>query len=858
MSALQQGLAQNIHEDNVAKIRQQYRSLGAYDNAAKIQMVKDTSLNPFLFDDPFDGLTNSLSRWAQEAPSYAGKDDKTKAEVAEHYYDNVLAPMYQHMKAPPLEKDVWMSQAWGQALKYDPAQSYHSKVVHGLVESLPGMLAPAARTGQFVANVLGMPVAAFADSVKHGDFSGITGFVNLYMNMHNRVPKEGFFKAVESEGEKAPILGEWGKFDKDVANYNSFWHDVTPDRSFTEKATSFVAENALLLPLFGGLTAANEAGIGLVKAAAEGVPYVANLTEALGATKSGQFASRFLTYGSEGLIWGLATRKDNDKKNAWQDALTFAAMGSVFSLLGKKGAKLEPPKGIDNGSGTRGGDGSGRVEATPTPRPPGPSSLSRSHILNGEYIYDNDTPGNLHEFLPVGEDRSRMLEAHQDALVVSKGERYASIDEIYQDHREEMAHNIAVGGMSVQHAIFEEALDHIAAWGQHIDTPETKTFMERTLQRDSARFKPVYSSMQMMLRHLKENNLSTDVIKHPLEHEKEYLGLINFVKQQSYRAAAEMNVHVPEVVSASAESLAKKAPGTAPEQAKGFVAKAAETKEVTGSVNAANNAVKTPPRRRMDSKFEYDAKGNPTAYSMNISYDWKVAKENLAKAHGGSAKDASSNKFWKDFVESTTGKTDDTETANKAFIEDLRQYFNPLKEAGLQFEKGSKSGGEVSGGDYTNFLGFMYHYRDELPEPVKDKLEEILMNSPKMYQLLGAKPSVAKLEHFGQAIQNHIDMFMRSSWYQKKGQRNVFRSTQPAGKTKTKWQMDLIKDTWNSDIAQATTLYPGRSKAVLEARESYKTAINALYHEEVIGAKSGDEKRVAEIMSKIRKRAGGK
>jgi hypothetical protein len=856
MQALREGLGNLIHEDNLAKIKQQYRSIGAYDNAQKINAVKDTSLNPFLFEDPFDGLTNSLSRWAQEAPAFASKDDKTKMQVASDYYDRVLSPLYQHMKAPPLEKDLWMSQAFGQALKYDPSQSYHSGVIHGLIESLPGTIAPAARAGQFVANVLGVPVAAFADSVKHGDYSGLTGFANLYMNMHNRVPQEGFFKSLEEEGEKAPLIGEWSKFEKGIANYSSFWHDVTPNRTFTEKATSFVAENALLLPLFGGLSAANEAGIGLVKAAAQGVPVVGNLTEALSATKIGRFASHLLTSGTEGLTWGVLTRKDNDKKDAWKDALNFAAMGSLFSLIGKGGKKLIP-------EAAKGEEGGGKEES-----------------VEGE---------KLSNILPPGEERKLLEAEEQNALVRSRGEHIASPEEALHAHRAEMAANIVAGGMSAQYSIFEEALLHVAAWGQHIDTPETLDFMKRTAERDPARYKPVFSSVQLIMRYLNHFGLGYEIVRNPEEHTEAYLGLIKFLKRQSAQAANEIELHVPELKEQGAQKMTEEVMKTpagqdefrkeieraaqkyrgdpkAQEKAskdaqaemlrkrKDFIERGVEAKEVTGTVNTSEDLSKIPPRQKMDSRYEYDKEGNPTAYSMNISYDWKVAKENLAKAQGYSTKAASLDSFWQKFVDSTTGKTDDPETANKAFVEDLRTYFNPLKNAGLRFEKGSKSGGEIGGGDYTNFLGFIYHYRENLPTPVRTKVEELLMNSPKMYKILGSRPTIEKLERFGQAIQNHVDMFIRSDWYKKNGERNVFRSTQPSLKNKTKYQVDLLNNTWENDIKQASALYPGRSKAVNEAREAYKTAINAFYGQELAAIKSGDEKKLSEVMGKVRER----
>ena len=263
-------------EAQVARVRQQYRSINSLNREAKATAVKDLSLNPFLFDDPFDGLTNSLYRWTQEAPKFA--EAPNKLQVASQYYDEVLAPLYERI-GTPMAKDIWMRNAWSNGLSYKPEQSYHSDFVHGLLEGPAEFLKEGGQAGKTVMNLLGMPIKAFADSFHHGDYTGITGFQNLAINFHNRVKEGGVLHAIEATGEDAPgIVGAWGRFDKGISDYASFWHDVTPNRTFTEKATSFVAESAMMLPLYIATGSAAEEGVGLVIKAGEGVPYVQNLT----------------------------------------------------------------------------------------------------------------------------------------------------------------------------------------------------------------------------------------------------------------------------------------------------------------------------------------------------------------------------------------------------------------------------------------------------------------------------------------------------------------------------------------------------------------------------------------------------
>jgi hypothetical protein len=808
---MQESIAGAEHEAQIYQIKQKYSSINSLARNEKINAVKDTSLNPFLFEDPFDGLTNSLSHWQQAASSLLGKSEGEKREAASQYYDNVLAPMYQRMKAPPLSKKIWMIQAYGQALKYDPAQSYHSPFVHGLIESIPGVIAPAARAASFISNVLGLPLVSIADSVKNKDYSGLTGFYNLYMNMHNRVAKDGVFKAIEETGEKAPILGALSKYNKGIADYTSFWHDVTPNRTFTEKVTSFVAENALLLPMFMGVSQATELGIGLVKAGAEGVPIIGNLTETLGATKSGQIASRLLTYGTEGLTWGTLTRETGDKQNAWQDALSFAAMGTLFSFKGKS--------------------------------------------------------GKLGDILPEGVEKDAFKEREQTHALAIQGFRPANAEEYLQAHRKQMSGNIAAGGITLQHAILQESLDHIAAWGEWSNEPEAKAFMKKAEAKDPAHWKPVFSGLTLIMSYLKSKGLSTEIVKNPEAHEKEFLGLINFLHEQVNQAAEELNKNVPDMQEAAATKMAGDSAKTEQGQAEYkqvFEAELAKAqvlyKDISDGVKKAQavakkNAEKIIVKRRMEFIKKAEEAKNETgptkaeapkaeAPLAEANFDWNKAASSLAEKRGWKKSTKANDAFWEEFANFHEGSI---EGEVKGFAHDMYKYFNPLKKAGLHFEKG-----EAQGGDYTNFLGFLYHYREQLPKPVFKKLEELLVESPKMKAILGAKITPDKLEHFGLAMNNHVDMFMRSTWYRDLGEKNIFRSTQPTLRNKTTWQVDLVKNTWDRDIKLADKYYPGDSQVTKDAKTQYITAINSFYSQQMQAAMSGKEKLLALSIKMVR------
>ena len=827
--ALQEEMGNFIRQSQVSEIRQKYHSLNSLHDSEKIQAVKDTSLNPFLFDDPYDGLANSMSRWAQEAPVFSGKDDATKTQIASKYYDETLAPLYQKMGAPPLSKDIWLRNAWKTGLSYDPSQAYSGGFFKGALHGEDSAIASTMNAVRSITNVAGLPIVAFEDSIKSGDLTGLTGFYNLFVNMHNRVKEDGLLtgvsETIEETGERNPTGGS--KWMHDISSQQSFWRDVTPARTFTEKASSFVVENAMLLPLFGAIGKASELGIGLVGKAGEGVPIIKNLTETLGATKLGQTAAKMLTYGTEGLIFNDLTVDAKDEKDAWKTVLQFAAAGTLFSFAGKGVSKLV-------------------------------------------------------DMLPEGAEKASMSAAEREAELGMQGKRSATPDEYLEAHRREMASNIAAGGMSLQHSIYEEALARVVMTERApITEAEHIAWAKAQIKNDPAHYKPVFSAVTMIHNYLKERGL---MLKDLDPQSREFKGLIEFLHTQANQAAIEMDLHVPEVQQMKGQELLedymktpagkqeweqelakqqeafKEHPGGA-EKAKKVaeatmlkrrteaVRKAAEDKLVTGPENVAKNQPIETASRRVESRYDYDKTGRVTGYQMGISFNWNVAADAAARAKGGK----NSAKFWQEYVADIAGKNDDDVSVAHALADDLRTYFNPLKDYGLTFEKAN-----TQGGDYTNFLAYMHSYRSKLPKAVANKLEEVLMNSPKMSKLLGSRPTTAKIDEFGQAIQNHVDIFTRSKWYKQYGKRNVFSSSQPGihgENSLSKWQRDsrLIESAHKLDIAKGKEFYPGKSKAAIEARTRYESSLKLLHDQEMDAYLSGDAHKVAKLMARVRK-----
>jgi hypothetical protein len=821
-----------IQQSRISEIKQKYHSINSLKDSEKIQVVKDTSLNPFLFDNPVDGIANSMSRWAQDAPQFAGHTDGEKLQIASRYYDEALAPLYIKAGAPPLSRDTWLRNAWKTALTYDPSQTYRNPILKGALHGEDSAIAEVMNAARTLTNIASLPIVAREDSIKSGDFTGLIGWHNLYMNMHNRIKEDGVVtgiaKAIEDTGERNPTGGS--KWMHDIASQQSFWRDVTPARTFSESATSFVVENAMLLPLFGGIGKATEMGIGLVAKSADGIPIIKNLTQVLGASKVGQHAAKMLTYGTEGMIYHDLTTDTPDKKDAWKTALQFAAMGTLFSGLGKGASKLV-------------------------------------------------------DMLPEGAEKDAMNAAEKEAALGAQGKQSATADDYLRQYRVHMASVMAAGGRAATASVVEEALAHVVMEEKApMDMMDALRFRQDRSDEDPVHWKTVFANMTIIKQFLGEQGWKLSEFK---PDDPRWGDLKGFINTQLDQAADEMDLHVPQVQEmkgqellepymktpegqkewqqelAKAQEAFKNHPGgaeKAPVVAKAAmlkrriaaVQKAAEERTVTGPENVKKNQPKVPSMKtaaqRIESRYEYDKTGKVTGYQMGISFNWKVAASDAATAKGGT----NTTKFWQAYVDSLVGKTDDDVSAAHAFADDLRTYFNPLKEYGLTFEKAN-----TEGGDWTNFLAFMYSYKDKLPKPVANKLEDILMNSPKMSALLGRKTTTAGIEEFGQAIQNHVDLFTRSDWYKKYGKRNIFQSSQPgiSGEDSlSRWQRDkkLIESAHKNDLAKGKEFYPGKSKAMLEARSRYETTLKKLQAQELEVYLKGKPHKVAGLMAKVR------
>jgi hypothetical protein len=952
MDIARESLAYGFREQDLSKIKMQYNSFDSLSRSGKAQAIKNQNLNPILFDDPYDAVSSNLYRWTQQAPKFAAASPEERNRIASKWYDEQMAPYAHKAGIEFISKQQWMDNAWGRAMKWEPEQQYRGKFAQSVTSGWEGFARSAYRAGEFLTDTVGVPLRAAWDvfAVPSPIYGGL-GWHNMALNYKNLVQKEGFIQGTLDYGAGAPGLKYLDNYQKTAGDYMSFWHDVTPNRTWQEKLGAYAVEQALSLPLYMAAGAAAERGVGAfvnaykawgamggaAEAGAAIIPKIVdparmligdvgqikgavNLTEMLDQSNVGKYAAKLLALGVEGSMWGVATRERDDKQNAWQDALQMMVFGSLIGVAHKGVAGVAKKVG------------------------------------------DNFLKGSL--------EKAMADAAEQKASFGAQGQRLATWDERLQRWRQTIGGVAAAAGFPGVHSMFTEAFDHVRmAQLRKFGDAEWEAHAKALYEKDPARHGPVLHTAKMIFDWMLQKGITMQSIQDGIA-KGDYThrdALINFLREHMQMAVDEMGQNVPDMTGTAAEEAANRHRATPegqqqhaqnvalmrqrgmnPQQAEAaataqetktqadFITKAEESRTQTGAPNVAtaqatgasgveplpsalarskpkysygvgNNfdvefadprdlaayvitgkgrsaahdqfveyykrqypdhtpqwleqhgqrirdtlkglakahsgddrtlrltsqAKKAPivagpgapaptsiqpaqhePLLERKGRYTYDNKGRVIGYSMSVGFNWKLAAEKLSKAKGGDA----SNKFWKGFAEFG----DDAD-----FVQDLMDYFNPVKSKGIWFEKQSAE-------DRTNFLGFLYHFRDNLPAPVQQRMTDILIHSPKMQSILKSTTITEKqLEFFSQNMANHVTMFMRSQWFKDLGERNIFKSAGPGIDVNTKWTYDLLVDMQKREMAAAHELFPGRSKAAQEARNHYQAALTIMHQDEL-------------------------
>ena len=760
MNPFQFVLSQKDAYDRESAIVQKYKSIDSLNKADKVKALSDVNLNPYNLANPYDGLANSLHRWktvaAQANNGHFSNEEMGK--IASNYYDKMIAPMYGGMKIAPMDKGLWLKQAYSEALKYNLEDSYDSSIVHGLKNGAHTGAAELARASGYVTDMLGN---VLDDSVA------------LWKRAHTVQPGQ------TPEQVKAGQNTPWFQTARDLHNFTSgvhhdrgavsqgavyqsdkqdFWAQALPlHDGWTEHATSFVAEQAAQLPVY----AAMELGGAALKGGAVTVSGGTNLTKSLLQSNLGKRVFGYLMAGTEGLAYGKATRKQEDKSQAWRDAVGFTVFHGLFDIGGMGLKKL--------------------IDVVP----------------------DSNTA------------LKTKLEKRNEVLDLAKeGKRPATGAEIYADHKREIANNLTVSGITGQRAIFKDALTHVQRiQDEHSDWSRTQVrdHEHALLNNDPARWGPALSAAKFV-RSLVGDKRVADLTS------EEQKALGDRIEKLIQDSGAEINTHSEALQKSTVEDTAKstKAPASKkgmdfyrskviakitkdnpaalqmvkPEQidsiaskwmAKDAQASAAHAEKLLGKdgvKDATNAAKRVKPAKtevkvktvRSESKFGTSA--SLKALPAETKAYFKLASDS-AKENGQSLKS-----FFEDM-------------SDEDFSKDVSDHFYPkaLRDAGVFFESQKTPEGKQD----PNFLAFMHNYIGGMPKEFGQELESRLISSMKVQKyMMGKEPTEPQIEYFAKSMYNHMDNFLDSGRWPTES--NIFRSSNETMFESTRWQTQLLRE----------------------------------------------------------------
>lgn len=685
-------------------------------------------------------------------------DEKTRNAAASNYYDKVISPLYNRLGASPMPKELWMQKAFGEALKYDTTNSYHSSVVKGLISGYAGGMSVLDRIAGTSLNILGNTLHTNLTFLKNP-----AAYYDTVRTANQQQQGENFFQKVQENADKVPLYGYIAKHVNELAPNDQFWKDVIPAQGFTEVATSTILEQAMQLPLYAGIGAAVKA-VGL---AGQVIPAISNLTETLNATAVGRKALPLLFASTEGAVTGAALTAPGEdwKREAWQSAIGFAAGHAVFSVAGSLLGKAASSVGR-------------RISA------------KLGDVLEGADKEEWDQ--NLKE-LELGANGQHIMSPQEEREAFKK---------VFSGYT-------AVVGKQGMLRVFDEALTHIGE--EEGQSPEKIADIRGALlKQDRAHWTPVLNVAASIQRLMGDGKFSelTEANKSLLKF---------YFNKLIDEAGAEMPVHVPQVqqMAAKAAEAVEQTPG-----GKASIARKAATlkkadaaaglnqgkpdsfyteratqwyrqKNVEGAAKAAMENAKEPVQevknvaaRRKDieaagtlkqrSQYYYDKSGKVVGYSLRLGKEYKVYAQRAAKQEGfGNLRD-----WFKDL-------------SNEDFVKDLHDWFYPqdLKDGGFFFEHSGRDTGAA-----PNFLAFMYNYKDHMPKELESELRERLLDQMKVQKYFNPKiPEERQLRYYAIQMHNHVDDFLQAL-PQHKGEFNLFRSTQSNLLNPTKYQLELHEE----------------------------------------------------------------
>lgn len=743
-----------------------YDSIAKLQRSQKVDALKDTKLNPFALKDPYDTLAHNFYLWTQVARNATANPHITGAQqeqIASNFYDKMLTPAYGGLKIAPMDKKLWMQQAWGEALNYNIEDAYNNSLVHNLKDGLNSGLAATARAYGRVTDMLGNEVDDAIALWRSGKFGQVLGDAAAGRPAWYQTISQIASQVKAKRATEQPNMVERGAVIQSAKR--QFWADALPTQDgFWNHVTSMTAEGIGQAPIFAAMSLGNE-GAGAV-----------GLTDILKASPLGARLSGYLLAGTEGLAYGAAAHKQDDPGETLRDAIGFAVFHGLFDVGGmglKKLADIAPeswkPK-LDKYSEKLDMAQNGQRPATPVEQYEMHTKEVANNIVAtgqlGQRAIFVDALHHIEELEKnqIGRSRTREIEAN---LLKEDPERWGPV---------------LSAARFVRSLLGDQKLSEMKE-----GSPEEKFLGERIAQLIVDAGERINSNA-IGLDKVNEEKAASTLTQPGAKHTLQYYEKKAAAELQASGAAGLVKSEQVQQYAAKmyAEDLQKAA-----EEAQ----KAVVEKPVEKATNAAKRRKDKPvPALKIRSERTVNKYGEPAA-RYQIVPDYKVRlKAHIAAAK---AKGVSMAKYFQDL--------DDQD-----FVNDLSTYFYPkeLRRAKVFFEHQNTREGMQN----PNFLAFMYNYLDKMPAEFGRELENRLTDTVKVQRYMNGKtPTEPQLLYYAKAMYNHVDNFLGSGRWPEES--NLFRTSNETMFKTTEWQRQLLIEKQLQEQANLKDMFSGDAKA---------------------------------------------
>ena len=806
-----------------------YSSVEGMELSKKIAFLKDLSINPRELPNGFDHVNAVLYRWNLlyhnlEAGNYT---DERKKQITGMFYDREVLPAWDHMNtkpngngkilsdAPPT-REQWLAHAGDVAGNFDIDRSYAGLMYNGAGHGFMGFFKDIFRATSTVNNffaALTSPPKEITDESWAKDL---------------KTPSKGFWTDLQDTAEANPHSGPMARKINNFLNTNAekleFLQALRPNHGFVESAMSGVVETVpwLAAEFFSPETTTPET-------LAKGYNVAESLAGTFRSEKAGQLAAGMMRGARDGGVYGLLTRKNEDKHKAGEDAMYWAAgnalmdigiagFGKLYGYLAAKwGTSLADR--ITKDFESRGELlKAGREEATP------------------DEIKNRSEAGVAHTIAADGLGHQQRVDNNAAAYLVALEKANANPEDV---RKREQAMLEDQGPAGTAGRIFLDAVARLRA----ALAPENLKLTEMSTEQRAAvlaRLQALnYSAASKLTTHVKalQEALRQRILSMPPERMDR--GITSFLLQQ-------VAPNLP--------------PGATPEQASEAVKKAWADLVVKAGVWAEEEGTKDPlsdalraaqesskARVTIDSQDakaslartrRWTSKAGEPSVSYSFSPAWKVQAQARVKASGREWTKSDISDWLKDLSE-------------EDFAADIAAYFLPRfsKDHNLHFEVRKNSGGY----DFTNLYAFAYNWKDSMPTEYAERLEEEYFNSSKMRQVFdaqgakGVNQREAAARKMSLIMFNHVDNLLDSGRFPK--ETNVFGSTQqdPDLNNPTKWMHELFEERKQAEAKIIDRIY----KKDTPENQAAKDALGVAFKHRERAYKKGDPVKFRELSREI-------